>query len=519
MEDQAKHNRGLSEISHLFLSSVRERHTQGVPRPVRKPPGAAADGVEALGAVSPVVESMPSIDLTPEEFREVFAEPETAMAHDDSAAAPPARVMICAHLGARQFDAVRRYARSVAATGKRVGLVWVDLGEFRLSTFERCEGRPVRESATETTCFDARTMRDAINELNCDLDLWLIGCANPRLPEARALMAAARRWVLLTACDHDSIVAAYRSLKGAAELSATARLSLAAVDARSANQADEVYRKLAGVCSQFISRTIEGQESVAACPQASEYEVLNCRATGDKSQLGQGGTHWPVVEELLAQASQEELAVADAAGQPQIAERQEAAEARKPDAVSFAQTAGPVEEKVEPMQTPVPPVDTQLNEMRIPLTTAAASAAAQAAIEEVIDLPASSAGSVVEAVLKHSLAELVECPVKPPTSEARLAVGRDRRLVLVAVAQHGLTELRAIAQAYRWVAENRALLAMAMPQFAIDVQQMPVLRLLVDQSDSTAEVLRPLFQVNTCSVQTYRRVRWGERTGLLLNAA
>lgn len=541
MEDQAKHNRGLSEISHLFLSSVRERHTQGVPRPVRRPPGVAVsatgDCAEApMSSAASEMSSMPSVDLTPEEFREVFAEPAGAMGHEEAAGAPPARVMICAHLGARQFDAVRRYARSVAAEGKRVGLVWVDVGEFRLSTFERCEGRPVRESATETTCFDARTMRDAINELNCDLDLWLIGCANPRLPEARALLAAARRWVLLTACDHDSIVAAYRSLKGAAELSATARLSLAAVDARSAGQADEVFRKLTGVCSQFIHRNIEGHESVAACPQASEFEVLNCKATGDKSQMASAGTHWPAVKELLDAAGEEEILSNDAVGiaaNPlgQTAQQSMEIPAAVKDVEAPKDEARPVNQHFEAqVQPPVAPAMEENIDMRIPLggvaaVSAAAQAgdvenAAQAAIEEVIDLPAGGASSVVEAVLKHSLAELVECPVRPAACpEARLAVGRDRRLVLVAVAQHGLTELRAIAQAYRWAAENRSLLAMAMPQFALDVHQMPVLKLLVDQADSTAEVLRPLFQVNTCSVQTYRRVRWGQRTGLLLNAA
>src|SRR5687768_5994174 len=415
MEDQAKQNRGLSEISHLFLSSVRERQTQGMPRPVRKPPGAAADGAREgarEGAEAPVaaassMSSMPSIDLTPEEFREVYADPADAMEHE-AAGAPPARVMICAHLGARQFDAVRRYARSVSATGRRVGLVWVDVGEFRLSTFERCEGRPVRESATETTCFDARTMRDAINELNCDLDLWLIGCANPRLPEARALLAVAKRWLLLTACDHDSIVAAYRSLKGAAELSATAKLSLAAVDARSAIQADEVYRKLAGVCSQFINRTIEGHESVAACPQASEFEVLNCKATGDKSQMASAGAHWPAVNELLDAAREEEL-VADAThvvADPtqEAAPHTMAIPAVLEEAAETDGEARPVNRNFEAqVQAPVAPVMEHNTDMRIPLggaalssaaaNTAAVSAAAQAAIEEVIDLPAGGAGS------------------------------------------------------------------------------------------------------------------------------
>ena len=48
---------------------------------------------------------------------------------------------------------------------------------------------------------------------------------------------------------------------------------------------------------------------------------------------------------------------------------------------------------------------------------------------------------------------------------------------------------------------------------------MPHLRLLVDQADLTADVLRPLLQSQQVTVEAYRRLRWGGRTGLLLEAA
>ena len=60
---------------------------------------------------------------------------------------------------------------------------------------------------------------------------------------------------------------------------------------------------------------------------------------------------------------------------------------------------------------------------------------------------------------------------------------------------------------------------MAMPQLAIDVQIPPHVRLVVDQNDLSADALQPLLQVDTVSIQTYRRVRWGDRRGLLLEAA
>ena len=60
---------------------------------------------------------------------------------------------------------------------------------------------------------------------------------------------------------------------------------------------------------------------------------------------------------------------------------------------------------------------------------------------------------------------------------------------------------------------------MACPQFAIDSQQIPQLRLLVDQSDITAAVLQPMLQSGNVTVQAYRKLRWGGRIGLLLEAA
>jgi hypothetical protein len=102
---------------------------------------------------------------------------------------------------------------------------------------------------------------------------------------------------------------------------------------------------------------------------------------------------------------------------------------------------------------------------------------------------------------------------------ARLAVTRDRGLVILAVARKGLTELRSIAQAYRWLVENRALIGMAVPQLSIDGLRHPRLRLLVDHADLTAEALAPMLESATVSVQAYRKLRWGGKTGLLLEAA
>src|SRR5690606_35074449 len=114
----------------------------------------------------------------------------------------------------------------------------------------------------------------------------------------------------------------------------------------------------------------------------------------------------------------------------------------------------------------------------------------------------------------------IECPVRPPMCpSARLSVGRDRRLTLLAVAKQGLADLKLIGQAYRWLVENRALIGMAVPQLAIDGHSHPQLRLLVDHADRTADILQPMLQSSTVTVQTYRKLRWSGRSGLLLEAA
>src|ERR1051325_6425392 len=109
MADQPKTHRSLAEISHLFLSSVRERQTQGHSRPQRRPPKAA------------------SVDLTPEELEHVFAihaaQP-TPPLPAASPQAPPVRAIIASHLNESQPDAATRYARSLAASGERVGLIF-----------------------------------------------------------------------------------------------------------------------------------------------------------------------------------------------------------------------------------------------------------------------------------------------------------------------------------------------------------------------------------------------------------
>ena len=139
----------------------------------------------------------------------------------------------------------------------------------------------------------------------------------------------------------------------------------------------------------------------------------------------------------------------------------------------------------------------------------------------VIDLPMDAGPeSILTAILQQNQGELIECPVRAPMCDgARLAITRDRRIVLLAVTREGLSDLRAIGQAFRWVSENRALIGMAIPQFSIDTTALPQLRLLVDHADIAADVLHPILHADHVTVQAYRRLRWGGKTGLFLEAA
>ena len=50
-DQQPKHDKTLSEISHLFLSSIREKQTNGAPRPQRKGPGRVGSDKEEAKAL------------------------------------------------------------------------------------------------------------------------------------------------------------------------------------------------------------------------------------------------------------------------------------------------------------------------------------------------------------------------------------------------------------------------------------------------------------------------------------
>ncbi|MDB5292124.1 MAG: hypothetical protein JWL69_3365 [Phycisphaerales bacterium] len=537
MSDEQPQKRSLSEISHLFLSSVRDRQTNGAPRPQRIPPGQPRPARPAPPQ-APSGNDL-SVDLTPEEFAQVFGEPAGDAAAAPGRRTPPVTALLSGHLNGRQFDRVKEYARHLASRHGRIGLIELDASEFRLMCFEPGVTGidPEMEMAEAAECYDMRQMAEALEEMNCDVDRWLLLVPSPRTPEAKALLRSVGHWVLLSTCDHDGVVSSYRLLKGLAE-SYRPRLTLALLDGTDEPEMEKVCRKLSGVCQQFLDWPVEAEAPVRHSPDVTETLVLCCRPTRDKGQLATA-PQWEIVADFLASLNAGQPAATSDSMIEENMELEVAPEAaRRPTRPAEPRR---VVQEAPAMPAAIPVMPEIAPKVAAPIAAPATvtpsapamsrdpvHAAAQAAAPgrdttvDVLDLSGPDAGaeSILAAVLQQDRGDLIECPVRAPMcGEARLAVARDRSVVLLAVARTGLSELRSIGLAYRWLNENRTLIGMAVPQFAIDTTQAPRLRLLVDHADVAADVLQPMLQSDHVTVQAYRKLRWGGKTGLFLEAA
>ncbi len=452
--DETPKKRDLSEISHLFLSSVRDRQTGGSQRPQRTPPRKA-------GA---------SIDLTPEELAQVMGGQESTAFRP----VPPICGVLGAHLNGKQFDRVKEYARHLAGRVGRVGLIELDASEFRLMCFDPSGSAAASEASRESAeTFDPRLMAEAIAEMNCDVNQWILLLPNPKTLEARALLREVRNWTLLTTCDHDGVVSSYRLLKGLTDgIDARPSLSLAVLDARDEDEADRVFRKLAGVCGQFLGYSLNPEPPIRPLAHVSEHLAMYCRPTRDKAQIA-AAPQWQIVGDFVSRARQTDpISAPDPTpameSETVIIESEDPAQ-REVLAEVIIPTS-PVTASILPAPAPAAPLSAAPAPMRLAQDSTAA---------EVVELSGDEAGgdAILSAILRQPESGLIECPVRPPMCpQARLAVTRERELILLAVARQGLADLQTIGQAYRWLTENRSLIGMAVPQFAIDAHLAPRLR-------------------------------------------
>jgi len=538
MSDQHNnHRQDLRDISHLFLSSVRDKAMNGAAKPNRVPPGKKMDV---------------SIDLTPEEFARICSgTPADTLLNPVRKV--PVTAILASHLNGTQFDRVKQYARSLSSRVGRIGLIELDASEFRLMSFEpaspdeaELHGDSGLGESTPTEGYDLSQVADAINELHCDVEQWLVLLPSPRTPEAKALLRDIRQWTLLTTCDHDGVVSCYRTLKGLADLHTPGEtpdhmgvpaLSLAALG-ESDGEADKVYEKLSSVCKQFLRWPVAREPRVGGHVDAIEEHLIMCvRPSRDKAQLA-SATQWEIVGKFL-NTIQEPLAVKangitmnDTMQHPSSDTSRHLADIpmSEPKSTVAVSMHEPIHEPMYSMQelravsTPATPT-TPTNaapDMSTPVYKMPTPTATSDVLDEVVELAGSDAspGAILSSIVRHEAGGLIECPIRPPMCpDARLAVDRQRGLVLLGVSRTGLTDLKLIGQAYRWLCENRPLISMAVPQMSIDAHQFPRLRLFVDGSDLSSEVLQPLLHSGNVTVQAYRKLRWGAKTGLLLAAA
>ena len=528
MSELPSTSRSLTEIGHLFLSSVRERQTNGAPMPRRQPPERMPLSVPMPPRIEGAIEITPVRTSSAEPFNVTEVIDATPLEAGESPRFPQVTAILGAHLNGNQSARVKDYARHLASGGERIGLIELDASRFRLTCFNQLvEGEKVEPQPAQRAGFsiDARSITDALEELNWDLDRWLVLLPNLRAVGVRELLGAIDHWVLLSTCDHDGVVGCYRTLKIVQEWHRP-RLSLAVLEAKDAVEGEKVYHKLQSVCGQFLNWPLECESRVVPVTAISEHVILQ---SGLKSETTGNipAPQWQAVTEFLARAkikvSDDGLPEEGGMGVSPVHSSTEE-HGRDAHATDFFNQLDPLElEESSPMTT-------QSTAGSIPFSSGQPNlrwsggdtAELPDSITEVIELPEShvSGSSVLPAILRSESAQLIECPVTPPMCpEARLAVTRDRRIVLLAAARQGLGDLRSIARAYNWLVENYKLICMAMPQMAIDPIAKPCLRLFIDHADLTAEILQPMLQSSTVTVQAYRRLRWGTKTALLLDAA
>lgn len=508
-------SRPLSEISHLFLSTLRDQSGEGRSRPVRIPPGQRAP--------------MPRM--------------ESEDSSNEVDAAPRKRVtgIVTAHLDDHRVEASLAYAASLASRGDRIGVMTVDAGEFKLQIVE-CDSDVPASEPEVSDLSDPRIMSDAIRELNHDVDRWLFIVGDRRRGEARSLLSRVDDWTMLTTCDHDGIVAGYRTLKGLAE-GAKSPLAIALVDAPGHEQAVRAFDKLAGVCRQFLDWDVAHESLETDVENARAYTVLWCHSTRDAGQP-ESMPQWGVVESFLDTPADEAANAAHygtIAGGAEISDVDDELDAEalammsmRDDETSIFEVpplarpmgSAPVSSTIrtnpEPAAMSMPtitptaqPQVTQMHAPTIPMKQEIANGYDSAG--DVIELP--DGVSVLSAFLRGS-SQLLVTPIAPPMCPgATVALGRDRGLVLVAQAGTGLAGMESIAAAVRWLDDSKQLIAMAMPQLTIDAALPTTVQLLIDHADRSAEGLRPLLGNSRIAIRSYRRLRWAGRNGLLLDAA
>ena len=495
----------IRDVSACFLSALRPG-----PTPSRTPPTSTSPSEPAMQADDYATR----YGLAPADFEDPAADPE-ADAH--VALGHPVRALIGAELGGDFLDAARRYAAHGVAEGGRTGLILLDRHEVRLHLVEHdpspADLPPERARPTHGRLEDPalrRRVAEALAELDYDVDRWLLLLPDPRLPEARRLLeaGAVEGLTLLTRPGHDGVVAGYRALKRAVgDLgdACPADLTLAVLDAKDEAEARAAQAKLIDVTRQFLDRPLRGEGRVGPAATVGEHGILWLRSREDGPDAEPADAHWRTVAAFLADAAEA---------------RYDAAPDDAPDPLSE-----PEDESEPEMVAPNPAVKIK-DPAPAPFPMPKASAPqpeptpAPTAGDEVIDLPGGAAdpASVLRAALAGSADLAATAVAAPMLPGGHVALDRDGTLTLIAAADADLSGLAQVSAALTWLTQSASLVRMAMPQMHV-ADAPPRLRLLIDHRATRATDLGPLLATGRVTLVPYRTLKWGGRTGLLLDAA
>ena len=295
---------------------------------------------------------------------------------------------------------------------------------------------------------DGQALAEVLSELNCDVRCWVIAAA-----DAIPFIQNRADVVMLACCDQQGIIESYRALK-AMDHHRPAKLSLALVKARDLASSQQMHARLASAAKQFLGCEVSLEGTVLPSNEIHEHAVIALTAS-------------PAVTSTVANFFQNQ------------------------DPSARVETSPPFQ---------IPPAPPEIKQPFAP--------AISPDIPQIFDLSTDTRAGVFSAVIQ-SRTGLLETPLHPPRDvEIKVAVDRDRRVVLIGF----IEDLADIARAKQWATENAKLLSMALPQINLDVNRAPQVLLIADKVDSPGN----LFSRDDVVVLCYRKVRWGDRVGVLI---
>lgn len=531
---QPHQRRDLSEISYLFLSSVRDRQTGAAPRPIRKPPIVQRQISDAEPHFDPhppvpAVHPQVSVDMTPHEFEQMcrgnLPEPST----DSDLHRTPILAVLASHLGQSCFDQVKTYARCMASDNRRIGLIELTASSLRLWCIESSLGsQEPASSEPPQQVSQPQQISQALDELNWDVQQWLLFIHEAQPQQMDALLKQIDHWTILTSADHDSIVASYRALKGL-QSHRPQSLTVAVLGCQTPAEADRVSARLAAVTEQFLRWTPTRTQFIPADSAASDYPVLTyddapAHPHNPDAAPANLPPHWQVVSSFLHAATDETSPVTQDAPDP------------LPLHSHTAQAASAEPSTLHPFTDPTPAAQAE-SPFHQPIRLAANTNSVdtdhpapsphptRTVFADVIDLPDAdtSLTGLLPAIINHPSSDLTACDIPLPekmTASARLAVDTQGGLIMLAALQNGLTSLDHAAHAYQWLIDNRRLIALAAGRLGIDCDIPPQLRLYIDWATQPSQSSsQSLLHASGVSLHCYRLLTWHGRTGILLDAA